>query len=56
VVAGERAVKWLTEDVEKIFGGEFYVEVDPYKSAEKMIELSRTSEDRWDDERINNFF
>ena len=39
VAASERAVKWLTEDVEKIFGGKFYVEADPYKSAEKIIEV-----------------
>ena len=39
VVASERVVKWLTDDVEKIFGGKFYVEADPYKSAEKIIEV-----------------
>ncbi len=39
VAASERAVKWLTDDVEDIFGGKFYVEADPYKSAEKIIEV-----------------
>ncbi|KAF5417970.1 MAG: hypothetical protein C5S49_02290 [Candidatus Methanogaster sp.] len=39
VAASERVVKWLTEDVEKIFGGKFYVEDDPYKSAAKIIEV-----------------
>jgi len=39
VAASERVVKWLTDDVEKIFGGKFYVEADPYKSAEKIIEV-----------------
>ncbi|MEA3324342.1 MAG: anaerobic carbon-monoxide dehydrogenase catalytic subunit [Euryarchaeota archaeon] len=39
VAASERVVKWLTDDVEKIFGGKFYVEADPYKSAEKLIEV-----------------
>ena len=39
VAASERVVKWLTADVEKIFGGKFYVEADPYKSAEKIIEV-----------------
>jgi carbon-monoxide dehydrogenase catalytic subunit len=39
VAASERVVKWLTDDVEKIFGGKFYVEDDPYKSAEKIIEV-----------------
>ncbi len=39
VSASERVVKWLTEDVENIFGGKFYVNADPYTSAEKMIEV-----------------
>ncbi|KAF5420413.1 MAG: carbon-monoxide dehydrogenase catalytic subunit, partial [Candidatus Methanomarinus sp.] len=39
VAASERVVKWLTDDVEQIFGGKFYVEADPYKSAEKIIEV-----------------
>lgn len=39
VAASKRVVKWLTDDVEKIFGGKFYVEDDPYKSAEKLIEV-----------------
>ncbi|PXF57018.1 MAG: carbon-monoxide dehydrogenase catalytic subunit [Candidatus Methanogaster sp.] len=39
VAASKRVVKWLTGDVEKIFGGKFYVEADPYKSAEKLIEV-----------------
>ncbi|MEA1895966.1 MAG: anaerobic carbon-monoxide dehydrogenase catalytic subunit [Euryarchaeota archaeon] len=39
VAASKRVVKWLTDDVEKIFGGKFYVEADPYKSAEKIIEV-----------------
>lgn len=39
VAASSRVVKWLTEDVEKIFGGKFYVEADPYKSAQKIIEV-----------------
>jgi carbon-monoxide dehydrogenase catalytic subunit len=39
VAASERVVKWLTDDVEDIFGGKFYVEADPYKSAEKIIEV-----------------
>jgi len=37
VAASKRVVKWLTDDVENIFGGKFYVEADPYKSAEKII-------------------
>ena len=39
VAASKRVVKWLTDDVENIFGGKFYVEADPYKSAEKIIEV-----------------
>ncbi len=39
VAASDRVVKWLTEDVEKIFGGKFYVEADPHAAAGKMIEV-----------------
>lgn len=39
VLASDRVVKWLTQDVEKIFGGKFYVQSDPYKSAQKLIEV-----------------
>lgn len=39
VAASERVVKWLTDDVENIFGGKFYVESDPYKSARTMIDV-----------------
>lgn len=39
IAASERVVKWLSDDVEQIFGGKFYVEPDPYKSAEKIIEV-----------------
>jgi len=39
VAASERVVKWLTDDVERIFGGKFYVEADPYKAAKKIIEV-----------------
>jgi carbon-monoxide dehydrogenase catalytic subunit len=39
VLASERVVKWLTEDVENIFGGKFYVNADPYTSAAKMIDV-----------------
>jgi len=36
VAASERALKWLTEDVEDIFGGKFYVEAELYRSAEEI--------------------
>jgi carbon-monoxide dehydrogenase catalytic subunit len=39
VAASERVIKWLTDDVEKILGGKFYVEADPYKAAKKIIEV-----------------
>lgn len=39
VAGSERVVKWLTDDVEKIFGGKFYVEDDPYKSAQTIIDV-----------------
>lgn len=39
VAASERVVKWLTSDVENIFGGKFYVEDDPYKSAKMLIDV-----------------
>lgn len=39
VAASDRVVKWLTDDVEKIFGGKFYVEADPYKSAKTIIKV-----------------
>jgi len=39
VAASDRVVKWLTDDVENIFGGKFYVESDPYKSAKTMIDV-----------------
>lgn len=36
VAASERVVAWLTEDVEELFGGKFYVEADPYEAAKKI--------------------
>jgi carbon-monoxide dehydrogenase catalytic subunit len=39
VAASERVAKWLTDDVEKIFGGKFYVEADPYKAARKITNV-----------------
>jgi len=39
VAASERVVNWLTDDVENIFGGKFYVEGDPYESAKTIIEV-----------------
>lgn len=36
VAASERVVAWLTEDVEGLFGGKFYVEADPYEAAKKI--------------------
>jgi carbon-monoxide dehydrogenase catalytic subunit len=39
VAASERVVKWLTGDVENIFGGKFFIESDPYTSARKIIEV-----------------
>ena len=39
VAASKRVVNWLTDDVEKIFGGKFYVEADPYKAAKTIIEV-----------------
>lgn len=39
VLASDRVVQWLTQDVEKIFGGKFYVQSDPYKSAQKLMEV-----------------
>ncbi len=39
VAASKRVVKWLTDDMEEIFGGKFYVEADPYKTAKKIIEV-----------------
>jgi carbon-monoxide dehydrogenase catalytic subunit len=37
IAASERVVKFLTDDIEDIFGGKFYVEADPYITAEKII-------------------
>lgn len=39
VAASERVVRWLTNDVENIFGGKLYVEADPLKAARKIIEV-----------------
>ena len=39
VAASKRVVTWLTQDIEKIFGGQFYVEADPYKAAQKIKEV-----------------
>ena len=37
IAASKRVVKFLTDDIEDIFGGKFYVEADPYIAAEKII-------------------
>ena len=39
IAASERVVKFLTDDIEDMFGGKFYVEADPYIAAEKIIEV-----------------
>ena len=39
VLGSERVTKLLTEDVEDVVGGKFYVEPDPVKAARVMIEV-----------------
>ncbi len=39
VLGSERVTKLLTEDVEDVVGGKFYVEPDPVKAAETMLEV-----------------